>query len=85
MTSSGWNSGSCSPAGNYILKINNKNTRTRWEICSKLTIKQPERRPSVFIVDSEHLIAGWIQLNSKKHGFQKQPFINVLQKIASCS
>ena len=28
----------------YMFKINNKNTRTRCEICSKLTIKTPERR-----------------------------------------
>ena len=32
------------PAGNYLPKVNNKNTRTRCEICSKLTIKIPERR-----------------------------------------
>ena len=31
-------------AGNYIFKGNNRNTRTRCEICSKLTIKTPERR-----------------------------------------
>ena len=30
------------PAGNYMFKVNNKNTRTRCEICSKLTIKTPE-------------------------------------------
>ena len=28
----------------YLLKVNNRNTRTRCEICSKLTIKIPERR-----------------------------------------
>ena len=33
------------PAGNYILKVNKRNTRTRSEICSKLKIKTPERRP----------------------------------------
>ena len=33
-----------SPAGNYMFKVNNRNTRTRYEICSKLTIKTPERR-----------------------------------------
>ena len=33
-----------SPAGIYLLKVNNRNTRTRCEICSKLTIKTPERR-----------------------------------------
>ena len=33
-----------SPAGNCMFKVNNRNTRTRCEICSKLTIKTPERR-----------------------------------------
>ena len=33
-----------SPVGNYIFKVNNRNTRIRCEICSKLTIKTPERR-----------------------------------------
>ena len=32
------------PAGNDMFKVNNRNTRTRCEICSKLTIKIPERR-----------------------------------------
>ena len=32
------------PAGIYLLKVNNRNTRKRCEICSKLTIKIPERR-----------------------------------------
>ena len=32
------------PAGNYMFKVNNRSTRTRCEICSKLTIKTPERR-----------------------------------------
>ena len=32
------------PAGNYMFKVNNRNTRTRCEICSKLTIKTPKRR-----------------------------------------
>ena len=32
------------PASIYLLKVNNRNTRTRCEICSKLTIKTPERR-----------------------------------------
>ena len=33
-----------SSAGIYLLKVNNRNTRTRCEICSKMTIKIPERR-----------------------------------------
>ena len=32
------------PAGNCMFKINNRNTTTRCEICSKSTIKTPERR-----------------------------------------
>ena len=38
------------PAGIYLLKVSNRNTRARCETCSKLTIKIPERR---------HVIAGW--------------------------
>ena len=46
------------PACNYMFKVNNKNTRARYEICSKLTIKTPERRhgrSGVFIVNFEHI------------------------------
>ena len=32
------------PASNYMIKVNNRNTRARCEICSKLTIRTPERR-----------------------------------------
>ena len=32
------------PAGIYLLKVYNRNTRTRCEICSKLPIKTSERR-----------------------------------------
>ena len=32
------------PAGIYLLKFNNRNTRTWCEICSKLITKTPERR-----------------------------------------
>ena len=32
------------PAGNYMFKINNRNTRIRSELCSELTIKAPELR-----------------------------------------
>ena len=31
------------PAGIYMLKVTNRNTRTKCEISSKLTIKTPER------------------------------------------
>ena len=35
------------PAGIYLLKVNNRNTRTRCEIFSKLTIKIPEMEDGV--------------------------------------
>ena len=38
------------PAGNYMFKVNNSNTRARCEICSKLTIKTPERCHGVVLV-----------------------------------
>ena len=34
------------PSWIYLLKFNNRNTRARCEICSKLTIKSRERRHS---------------------------------------
>ena len=47
------------PAGIYLLKVNNRNTRKRCEICSKLTIKTPNRRQwrrsGVFIVNFKHI------------------------------
>ena len=30
------------PASIYMFKVSNKNTSTRWKICSKLTVKTPE-------------------------------------------
>ena len=39
------------PAGIYMFKVNNRNTRTKCEICSKLT---PER-PGVVIDNFEHI------------------------------
>ena len=45
-------------AGIYLLKVNNKSTRTKYDICSKLTTNTPEwlrwNRSSVFIVNLEH-------------------------------
>ena len=45
-------------AGIYLLKVNNRSTKTKCEICSNLTIKTPERRwgrSVVFIVNFEHI------------------------------
>ena len=45
------------PTGFYLLKLNNRNTRTRCEICLKLTIRTSEQRQwlrsGVFIVSFE--------------------------------
>ena len=47
------------PAKKYMLKVSNRNTRKRCEICSKTTIKRPERshwrRSGVFIVNFKHI------------------------------
>ena len=57
------------------LTVNNRNSRTRCEICSKLT-KIPERRQwrrlfllltmSISIVNFEHPIAGWVMYETLK-------------------
>ena len=45
------------PAGVYMFKVNNRKTRTRYKICSKLTIKTPKRWCcSSFIVYLEHIL-----------------------------
>ena len=42
-----------------MFNVNNRNTKTRCEICSKLTIKLPDRRQwrcsGIFIVNFEHI------------------------------
>ena len=55
-------------AGNYMFKINNRNTGTRCEICSKLIMKIPERRycSSVSIVNFEHVNTGWVNFQTNK-------------------
>ena len=36
------------PGGNYMFKVNNRNNRTKYEICSQLKIDTPERRRLYF-------------------------------------
>ena len=47
-----------SSTNNYLFKVNNKNTRTSWELSSKLTTKTSGRchcsRSDVFIFNFEH-------------------------------
>ena len=64
-----WMDRSPYPVGIYLFKVNNRDTRTRYEICSKLTIKTPERRQwrrsGVFIVNFEkisHLVLVFLLL-----------------------
>ena len=53
------------PAGIYLLKVNNRNTRTRCEIgsvilvSSLLTLNYFTPCSSASIVNFEHVIAGW--------------------------
>ena len=46
--------------GIYLLKVNNRNTTTRCEICSKLTIKTPERKSKKICIENDwENIAYW--------------------------
>ena len=44
----------------YLSKVNNRNTKKKCKICSKLTIRTPERRhwrrSDVFIINFEHIL-----------------------------
>ena len=48
----------------YLLKVNNRNTKKRCELCSKLTIKTLERhdvvRSDVFIVNFENIFTPFL-------------------------
>ena len=59
-----------SPTNIHLLIVNNSNTKKRCEICSKLTIKTPERCSTVFIVSLNIFQRCW--LNSQ---FQLQSSI----------
>ena len=47
------------PVGIYLLKVNNKNTRARCEICFTPCY-------SVSVVNFEHVIAGWVVTCNKQ-------------------
>ena len=55
-------------AGIYLLKVNNRSTRTRCEICSKLPIKTPYFTPcsSVSMINFEQVITGWDNSTTSK-------------------
>ena len=61
------------PDNIYLFKVNNRSTRKRCEICSKLTIETPERRQwrlsGIFIVNFEnisHLLLVFLLLTLNK-------------------
>ena len=66
------------PISIYLLKVNNRSTITRCEICSKLSIKTPTRRhwcrSGVFIVSFEHIL----------YSVQGVSIINFEHAIAGC-
>ena len=75
-----------------MFKVNNRNTRTRWEICSKLKIKTPERRywcrSGVFIVNFEHIspysrvsLVNFEQVNETGKVIKKLMYISPPKKI----
>ena len=59
-TTQWWHLRSSNPDAYYMFKVNNRNTRTRCEICSELTIKTPKRRQwrrsCAFIVNFKHIL-----------------------------
>ena len=73
-------------ADNYMFNFNNRNTRTRCEKCSKLTIKTPERRQyrrsGFFIVNFEHISCcgvSIVNLEQVNAGWGKKSFRYLLQ------
>ena len=60
------------PASIYLLKVNSRNTRTKFEICSKLAIKTyftPCSRVS--IVNFEQKIGDWVFLHILRYELMK--------------
>ena len=69
-----------------MLKVNNRNTRKRYEICSKLTINTPERhiwrRSGVFFVNFElisHLFSSVYIVSFKQVFEQEQELVQSQQ------
>ena len=78
-----WNS--CNRTRIYLLEVDNRNTRARCEICSKLAIKTLEQRhwrlSGVFIVNFEHishlvLVFLLLTLNTQSPAWNWEYFFN---------
>ena len=65
-----WKSFNRLPAGNYMFKVNNRNTRISYEICSKLTIKW------IYLI----YVYNWI---CEESFISEQSCSNLLHKFAS--
>ena len=77
----------------YGLKVNNRSTRKRREICSKLTIKTPEwhqwHQPGVFIVNFEHishhfLVFLLLILSMYLFAVQDLYWVSIFQEVMDC-
>ena len=75
----------------YLLKVSNRNTRTRSEICSKLARKTPWTNStpcsSVSIVNFKHIIADWTHSSQESyyHFLQKKARFNFFETIINTS
>ena len=78
------------PVGNWMFKVNNSNTRTSCEICSKLTIKIPERSryftpcSSVSIVNFEHRLCdiNWTKVRQCRSANEACiSFLNIIESL----
>ena len=58
----------------YLLKVNNRNTRTRCETCSTLPIKTPERRQALNMLLIHAIGKCILQVNNNEN---KTTFINI--------
>ena len=62
------------PANIYLLKVSNKDTRKSCEICSKITIKTPERRLTPFSSvssDFEQVNVSWEAYSRANYEYDK--------------
>ena len=60
------------PAGNYIFKVNNRNTRTRCEICSKSIITLNIH----FFLSKIFISNAWLKLAKNKQKLSNNPGLN---------
>ena len=70
------------PANLYLFKVNNRNTRKRYEICSELSIQAPEQRQwCVSVVDFEQVNVGWQEYKNKRKQWEVAIFTILCKKI----